>query len=456
VSSNVRPTRAITWTLLVAFALAALVTAPALARGGPPADVPRGGPPTDMPRGGPPADVPPGPPLGLPSSHPHEVWMLDQGTDLIHVLDEDGTELEVIDVTPDALAGQGFAHVPPGPLTVPHMIEFDSEHRYAFVAATAGQATIVIDAREREVVEVLPTGAGSHMAAVTPDDTAVWVAAIGATDMVEIPLDLDAPSPTFEIGTTLDVGDLLTPVEQANPDWRSNALDADPDADFRYSSYGPVCHQYSPDSSEAWVTLGPGWQQGGLFVLDLETHDVSAAWDPSQVKANCGVGVSPDGQHAVANFSGEVAEGADTEGEWYVFDAVDKELLRTDSSRGLDAHGLRFTPDGERLWQVNRNSDNALIIDATTFEVIREIEDVADAPDILDFSPDGRLVYITQRGPNPRSGAIHAASGERPGVAVVHAASGRTLTVFEPAVVTDDGDEVLNDVHGVAVRDLVR
>lgn len=392
-----------------------------------------------------------GPPAGLPSSAPHEVWALDQGTDLIHVLDERGDEIAVIDVTPEALDGQGFAHVPPGDDTVPHMIDFDSEHRFAFVAATAGQATIIIDTGTKEVVEVLATGAGSHMAAVTPDDTAVWVAAIGTAELVEIELDLDGPS--FEIGETLDVEELLAPVEAANPTWRPGDPDFD-EEEFRYTSYSPVCHQYTPDSAEAWVTLGPSWRDGGLFVLDLDRLEVTAAWNPAEVKANCGIAVSPDGEHAVANWSGRVEAGQDSDGEWYVFDTASKQLLLTESARGLDAHGVRFTPDGKRLWAVNRNSDEGLIINARTFGVVRVIEDVAATPDILDFSPDGRLVYISQRGPGPISGAPHAATGEQPGVAVVHAASGRTLRVYEPEVVIGEDDEVLNDIHGLGVRPL--
>jgi DNA-binding beta-propeller fold protein YncE len=396
-----------------------------------------------------------GPPAGLPSSAPHEIWMLDQGTDLIHVLDERGDEIATIDVGASALAARGFAHEPSGAV-VPHMIDFDSQHRYAFVAATAGAATIVIDTEAKEVVEVLETGPGSHMAAVTPDDSAVWVAAIGARQMVEIEVDLDAEPVSFTVGARLDVPDLLEPIEAGNPDWQPvDPTLADPEQAFAYASYSPVCHQYTVGGDgiiEAWVTLGPGWGGGGLFVLDIDTHVVTAAWNPAEVKANCGVGVSPDGEHVVANWSGEVVPGADTEGEWYVFDAATKELLLTESARGLDAHGVRFSPDGKRLWAVNRNSDNALIIDTRTFKVVRDVEDVADTPDILDFSPDGRLVYISQRGPHPVSGAVHAAQGDQPGVAVVHAASGRTLRVFEPDTVTDGEGQVLNDIHGLGIR----
>jgi DNA-binding beta-propeller fold protein YncE len=366
-----------------------------------------------------------------------EVWALDQGTDRVHVYDARSREQTAeIDVSPEALADAGFDAAPTGDATVPHMIEFDSRERYAFIASTAGAVTLVVDVDAREVIEVLPTGAGSHHAAVTPDDDAVWVAAIGAREMVEIQLSLDADEPGFEIDRRLDVAELLGGIED--------------EEGWDYPSYAPVCHQFSPDSSEAWVTLGPAWDQGGLFVLDLASGTASAGFDPERVPANCGVSVTDE--HAVVNFSGQVVDGADTDGEWYVFDRASRELLESHSSRGFDAHGLRLDPRGEHYWMVNRGSDNGLVVDAETFEVLREVEDIADTPDIIDFSPDGSLLYITQRGPNPRSGAIHSATGSQPGVAIVDTATDETVDVLEPETVTDDEGEVRNDVHGVAVR----
>jgi DNA-binding beta-propeller fold protein YncE len=380
----------------------------------------------------------------------HEVWALDQGTDLIHIHDSRAglAEVATIDLSAETLRDAGFAIGTNVSNVVPHMIEFDSQYRYAFVAATGGAVTIVIDAPSKEVVEVLPTGPASHMAAVTPDDSAVWVAVIGSTDettqaLVEIPLDLDAAKPTFAIGRTVIVRDAL-----------QGYLDAE-GLDWTFPGFQPVCQQFTPDSREAWVTLGPQWNRGGLFVLDLESATVTDAWDPTEVKANCGVAVNADGTRVVANWSGAViGPGQDTDGEWYLFDARSKELLRTESARGVDAHGVRFTPDGTRLWAVNRVSDNGLVIDARTFRVLHEIERVGDTPDILDFSPDGSLVYITQRGPAPRSGGVHAASGQQPGVAVLHAGSRRTLAVIEPPRVESADGVQLNDLHGVGVRPL--
>ncbi len=373
-----------------------------------------------------------------------EVWSLDQGTDLIHVYDgRTHTRVAEIDVSPAALRAAGFDAAPSGPVTVPHMVEFDSQERFAFVASTAGAVTIVIDARRKEVVEVLATGAGTHMAAVTPDDSAVWVAAIAATQMVEIPLDLSTDDPTFAIGRRIGVADLLEPLEDANG--------------WDFPSYQPVCHQFSPDSSEAWVTLGPGWNQGGLFVLDLASGVATHAFDPDLVKANCGISVSEE--RAVANWSGAViGPDEDTNGEWYVFDARSKELLSTHDAEGFDAHGVRLSPDGTEYWMVNRISDNALVVDATTFEVTRRYTDIANTPDILAFDPDGSRLYVSQRGPSPRSGGVHAAAGTQPGVRVIDTATGATLAVLEPGQVTEAPSadhpqgRILNDVHGVAFR----
>jgi DNA-binding beta-propeller fold protein YncE len=384
-----------------------------------------------------PAEARNGPPAHAAAAGDHEVWMVDQGTDLIHVHgSRQLREVATIDVSPQALRAAGFAAAPAGASTVPHMIEFDSQGRYAFVASTAGAVTLVIDARRKQVVEVLPTGAGTHMAAVAPDDSAAWVSVIGGQRLVEIPLDLDARRPTFAIGRSLDVGTLLAPVEAANG--------------WKFPSYGAVCHQFSPDSQEAWVTLGPGWNQGGLFVLDLDSGEVTDAWDPQQVKANCGLSITED--RAIANWSGKVVANEDSDGEWYVFDRHTKDLLDTRSSEGFDAHGVRLTPDGSSYWMLNRATHNALVIDAETLAVTRRIDDVAATPDILAYSPDGASVYITQRGPNPRSGAAHAATGTEPGIAVVDTATGERTALIAPPTVRDTDGRILNDIHGVGVR----
>jgi hypothetical protein len=365
----------------------------------------------------------------------HEVWVLDQGTDRIHVYDADHDEVATIDVSPQALREIDPDFDPEAGATVPHMVDFDSQGRYAFVAATAGGATLVIDAVEREPVAVLDTGAGSHMAAVTPDDATVWVAAIGAEQLVEVPLDLDVDEPEFATARTIDVGDLLA------------------DSDYDFPSASPVCHQYTRDGAEAWVTLGPGMHDGGLIAVDLEAGELANAWDPGEVRANCGIYISDDGERAIANWSGTFGDDADeVEGEFYSFDVDTYELRDTASSDGIDAHGVRLTPDGQHFWQVNRGTDNGQVIDAETFEVVADIPDAGASPDILDFSPDGASAYVTQRGPNPLSGDPHVATGDDPGVAVLDTETREVVEVLRQPEVTDDEGQIRNDIHGIAVR----
>jgi len=363
----------------------------------------------------------------------YEVWSLDQGTDRIHIYDDTHTQVAVIDVSPAALRSVLPSFDPASGRTVPHMIDFDSAHRFAFVAATAGGATIVIDTVSREVVAVLETGPGSHMAAVTPDDRAVWVAVIGARQLVEIPLDLTAGTPEFSVARVLDVEALLATTG------------------FTFPSASPVCHDYDAQG-RAWITLGPGMTQGGLIVLDVTTGEIVHAFDPEVVRANCGIGFSADGTRAIANWSGTFgADVVDGEGEWYVVDTSSFEVVQTSGSAGVDAHGVRITPDGREFWQVNRGTGDGLRIDARTFAVLGPI-DAGDTPDILDFSPDGRFVYITQRGPNPLSGDPHVARGTRAGVLVVDVATGQAVTRLDPPTVSGSDGAVLNDVHGIGVR----
>lgn len=363
----------------------------------------------------------------------YEVWSLDQGTDRIHIYADTHEQIAVIDVSPAALRTVNPDYNPEATRTVPHMVDFDSQHRFAFIAATAGAATIVIDTDTREIVAVLETGAGTHMAAVTNDDTAVWVAAIGARQLVEIPLDLDATNPTFAIGRVIDVETLLA------------------DTGFTFPSFSPVCHDYDRHG-RAWITLGPGITQGGLIVFDPVTAELVHAFDPQAIKANCGIGFTDDGKTAIANFSGVFgADVEDEHGVWYLFDVDTFELKDERDSGGVDAHGVRRTPNGESFWQVNRGSSNGLVIDAKTFEVVSEF-DAGDTPDILDFSVNGRYVYITQRGPKPLSGDPHVAVGNTPGVLVLDTKDGQVLTRLNPPEVTDADGDVINDVHGIGVR----
>ena len=127
-----------------------------------------------------------------------------------------------------------------------------------------------------------------------------------------------------------------------------------------------------------------------------------------------------------------------------MFDTASHEIIHTASNRGVDAHGVRVTPDGRWLWMVNRATSSAIVINPSNDKVVRELS-------VVGKSPDGRFAFISLRGPEPLTGP-HAIAGETPGFAVLHVPSGRLLSIVElPPQFADDGT-LLNDPHGIGVR----
>jgi DNA-binding beta-propeller fold protein YncE len=348
--------------------------------------------------------------LAAPAHAGYEVWALDQGTNTLYVL---SSELEVVETV-------AF----PDDVDMPHMIDFTADHAYAFVANPASGNTAVVRAADREVVAVLPTGAGSHYAGVVPGDERVIVAVIGEAKLVEIEIGREREA--FTLGRELVLAD--------------DPLIAARRAEFPGTS--PVCHTYDPAGRFAFVTLGPGLAEAGLVVLDVGTFTLARVFAPDEVRVNCGAVATRDGRHVL------LTGGSVDVGVWYVLDAETLEVVHQDSSRGTDAHGVYPVHAGDAIWLVNRHSSDGIVIDPETFAVTAEIPFTGRSPDILAISPDDRFAFVTLRGPEPRSGP-HAIHGDTPGVAVLDVATRELVKVIAP-----DRDNPMSDFHGIGVRPL--
>lgn len=353
----------------------------------------------------------------------YEVWALDQATNILYIIrpsvGESGVEFTVTDTVE-------FDER----IVRPHMIDFTSDYRYAFVANTVSGNVAVIRTHDREVIDVLDTGPGSHMAAVAPGDTVVHVDVIADGTFVEIELDLE--NEEFTIGRRLTLRDAPAIRERAE----------DFSGDDGALSVQPICHDYAADGRYAYVTLGPGLAVGGLVVVDTDSFEVVKAYPADEVTVNCGAILSPDGSRMYVNG------GSLDTGVWYVFDTGTHEVTHAEprNSFGLDAHGVALTPDGSELWMVNRASSNAIVIDPRTDAVIDYIPFVGESPDILAISPDGKLAFITLRGPAPLSGP-HAIRGSSPGVSVIDVQTRRIIEIVMP-----EQDLARSDFHGIGIR----
>ncbi|MEX2356312.1 MAG: S-layer homology domain-containing protein [Thermaerobacterales bacterium] len=346
----------------------------------------------------------------VPVAADYEVWALDQGRAVLHIFNRHRQEIETVDLAPHGIQ-------------TPHMISFTSNYDYAFIANTGSGNTAILRTADREVIEVLDTGAVSHFAGVSPDDSAALVDVIGDAKLVEINIDLDAES--FTIGRELVLAD--------------DPLFAERSEEFPATR--PICHDYTADGAYAYITLGPGLGDGGLGVFDLAAFEFTAVYPASEVQVNCGTARSKDGSKMY------LTGGSLDTGLWYAFDAATHQpLVEARSTMGQDAHGVAVSADGNELWIVNRASSNGVIVDTANDNVIHEIEFVGQSPDIIAMSPDGRWAFVTLRGPNPKSGP-HAIHGDTPGVAVLNVRTRQLVRILEPA--KGDAD---SDFHGVGVR----
>ncbi len=347
----------------------------------------------------------------------YEIWALDQGTQMLHIYSSALEEVDRVD-----LGAEG--------LRVPHMIDFTSDHAYAFIASTGSGDVTVIRTADREIVARFPTGPGTHLAAVKPDDSAAIAAVIGVGDvqrdgkLVEIVIGSDG---TFTAGRELVIAEDPLFKEQES----------------RFKDVAAVCHEYSPDGRLAFVTLGPALDNGGMVVLDTEGFKLVKLFPPDELSVNCGTALTTDGKHLIVNGGGAEA------GHWYVIDIATLTIVHEDTSRGKDAHGVWATPDGREVWMVNRVSDDLIVIDPTTFEIVEHLaEGFGDAPDILSVSPDSRFAFISLRGPKPVS-APHVAVGTTPGFAVVDIAARRLVQTVQPNPQNEN-----SDFHGIGVREI--
>ena len=345
----------------------------------------------------------------------YEIWAIDQGTNQVYIYNPALDEVDRID-----LAAEG--------VRTAHMIDFTSDHTFGLIASTGSGDVTVIRGSDRAIVARLPTGPGSHMATVSPDDARAIVAVIGSPDvpgdgkLVEILIDPENES--FEIGRTLVVAE--DALVQENGD--------------RFAETQPICQEFTADGRYAYVTLGPGLADGGLVVLGVESFTLAAAFPPDEMQVNCGTVRTNDGRRMFVNGGGPEV------GVFYVLDTNSHEVVHQADSRGFDAHGVWPTPDGAEVWMVNRVTSNAIIIDPDSLEIVEEMEFVGKTPDIIAMSPDGSRAYITLRGPQPIT-APHVAVGETPGFAVVDIAGRELVEVVQPA----EG-EPTSDFHGIGVR----
>ncbi len=216
----------------------------------------------------------------------------------------------------------------------------------------------LIDLASGKVVATVPTGAGPHEVAISPDGKRALVGNYGA----QVPgstltlIDLE----TRSVVKTIDLGEYKRP-------------------------HGI---EYTADGKRALVTVE---QNKALIVVDVAEGKVVQTI-ATDANVSHMVATTPDGRHA---FVANIGSGSMT-----AIDLAGGKKLK-DIATGAGAEGIAVTPDGKTVWVTNRAADTVSVVDTATLEVVATLPS-AQFPIRAKATPDGKHVLVT----NARSGDV--------------------------------------------------
>lgn len=295
-----------------------------------------------------------------------EVWVTNQAQDRIVVFRNGEIALQI------DLTGKGDA---------PHLINFSSDRRFAYVANVSNGAITSIRTGTHTVVAnlVIPGNPGtqpplSHQAAPVPDGSRLVVAHIANRTLYEVTVD--------EKTGGLTLGPRALPLPKA-----------------------PVCTVFTSDGSTAYVSLMPS----GIIALDMESFTQVGPEIPTEGAVQCGMQRLGNGTFLVSSNGGPGA----ASGRLYRLSPADHTVTAITAVPGVDIHGVAASPDETKAYLSARGSDVVQEVDLSTqtptatFSV-DVVTGARDTPDQLDVLAGNVYVALREVG---RLAIINIASG---------------------------------------------
>ena len=360
------------------------------------------------------------------SAQTYDVWAVDQAN-----VPDDGDRLAIY--SPGAWTQprdsiylwERATGVGDGPGMRPHLLLFNSTHSHGVLANVTTGHVYVIRGSDRAIVASIDVGEQAHGAIVSPDDKWILVSNQNGKKLARIQADFATEQFSYDPSADLN---LAAMEDEGHPD---NA---------------PICPtMYVGGAGKAYVTM----RGGGMYVVDAMATPMQVTRQyPKEQIAAAGCGGLVVGNRAYVN------SGSPTSSNLYVLDTGTDEIVSSIdlTQHGTDAHGMVLV-GGRYLWMAHRGEgDNVIILDTQTQQIVGTIPDVGPAPDLMDISPAGDLVFVTLRGPKALTGGA-SAIGQSPGLAVLlvdqAGAAGRRVA-FIPIGNQDPGSPA--DPHAIAVR----
>jgi hypothetical protein len=352
----------------------------------------------------------------------------------------------------------------------PHMLLFNSRQTHAVLSFVASGHVVIFDASTRAPLACLETTISTttktrqaHAAFPAPDGSYILVANQNGKRLERIDTDYETNTFIHNPAATLDLATCTTPSGRPceHPELRPINW--------------PICPIIDHTSRLGFVTL----RGGGLFVVDTKATPMAIVgeYDKAAVHGNgCGgvqlddamflnsggspVNVSSTDPHHASLFGFDVyrfpvagfdqPQPPNQPAPWHLFS----------KPGAADSHGMAIAGGGRYLWVMDRHGDVAEVLDPRTGRHLRTVAlngPLTDnaAPDLVDASPDGELLFVALRGPVPLSGDPHNAVGSTPGLGIIRVAAGGqrgALDAIVPAVNPWQQPNQRPDPHGLRVR----
>lgn len=241
-------------------------------------------------------------------------------------------------------------------LAMPHIAVADSGT--LLVLNKSDNTVSLIDVTTRTSVATIPTGAGPHEVAVSPNGRVAVVANYGTGQAPGSSLTvIDVPAKR-QI-KTIDLGQYRRP------------------------------HGIEWLRGDEIVVTAEG--NKALLIVDLKAGTVAAAITTDQNVSHMVVLARKSNRAFVANIgSGSVT-------------AVDLKAQKkiTDIPTGAGAEGIAISPDEKEVWVTNRAANTVSVIDVNTLKIVATLES-KDFPIRVKFAPGGKHVLVS----NARSGDV--------------------------------------------------
>lgn len=437
---------------------------------------------------------------------PYEVWGFDQSHDhdsgasgadrdgILYVWSGKDNDFKQGNATTESYNWEdtledfyGVGNVPGG-FGQPHMTLWNTGATHLIVGHTSGNSGVaIVDGDTRTVTDATTVGGNSHAAIPSHGNDFILVSNISNQKLHKLGVDYTQPAGSQFTGVNAELDMVAAGVPAA----------------IGAGSAKPICPIITESDAYSYITLAAG----GLAIVDNATMTVAHTYtvdegldlvdaDGSgtveaggQIGQNgCG-GIEKDGIVYINSATKNPENGSDV----YAFnnaqleaDGSKPDFIRIQQN-GNDSHGMVTV--GNYLWGCNRGSNTCNVHDnvsaaglflgaggsydpaAVAPEVASDpirIINVVDlqgsvlgdtAPDLVDVSPSGKLVFIAQRGPgafSANSSTFHNAEGSQPGLGVVQVTGngkdGKPKAHYDVSRFDlDDGDNIA-DVHAIRVR----